>query len=141
MVLSPENKTIWVAQIFSQVGPVILDGKLWAVELNADMSAGDARMVADLEAAGVKSKGADGLAIDEQGRVYIADNSNGRVLRYDSDDGTTMVIAEGMPNIASLVFGEGEFDHFSLYATTTFRGGGDIWRIPVGVRGLAVLRD
>ncbi len=145
MVLSPDNRTIWVAQIFSQVGPVILDGKLWAVELNKDMSAGEARMVSELVAGGVKAKGADGLAIDAQGRVYVADNNNGRVLRYDpaAKDGESavIVIAAGMPHIASLVFGEGEFDHLSLYATTTFRGGGDIWQIPVGVRGLKVLRQ
>ncbi len=144
MVLSPDNRTIWVAQIFTQVGPVVLDGKLWAVELNNDMSAGEARVVSELVADGVKAKGADGLAIDERGRVYVADNNNGRVLRYDPESGpredNVIVIASGMPHIASLVFGEGAFDHLSLYATTTFRGGGDIWRIPVGVRGLKVLR-
>jgi hypothetical protein len=33
------------------------------------------------------------------------------------------------------VFGEGAFDRHSLYAACTFRGGGKIWRIPVGVAG------
>ena len=39
-------------------------------------------------------------------------------------------------------FGEGEFDHRSIYVTTTFnRGrGGKIWRIPVGVEGQALVR-
>ena len=40
-----------------------------------------------------------------------------------------------MPHVVSLVFGEGAFDSEPLYATCTFRGGGKIWRIPVGAKG------
>ena len=51
-----------------------------------------------------------------------------------------ILIAEGVPNVASLVFGEGEFDRESLYAACTFRGGGKIWRVPVGITGAPVQR-
>ena len=46
----------------------------------------------------------------------------------------------GVANVASLVFGEGEFDRHSLYAACTYRGAGRIWRIPVGVAGAPVRR-
>mgnify|MGYP001811774159 CR=1 FL=1 len=51
-----------------------------------------------------------------------------------------VVIAEGMPHVASLVFGEGDFDPESIYATSTYRGGGKIWRVEVGVRGAPLHR-
>jgi hypothetical protein len=43
---------------------------------------------------------------------------------------------------ASITFGEGEFDHQSIYVSTTFNGGrgGKIWRIPVGVAGQVLHR-
>jgi len=56
------------------------------------------------------------------------------------ESGALTLIAEGMPNIASLVFGEGEFDRTALYVTSTFRGGGTIWKVFVGVRGAPVVR-
>ncbi|GEM_PF-14720 len=135
MVVSQDGRTVYAAQIFSAIGPVVFDGGLWAIEVLANGDAGAARRVADTGASG-----ADGLAIDRLGRVYIADNQNGRILRYDPESGAVAVIAEGMPNVASLVFGEGDFDHRSLYATTTFRGGGKLWRIPVGIEGAEVGR-
>jgi sugar lactone lactonase YvrE len=82
----------------------------------------------------------DGLVADEFGRIYIADNGSGSVRRFDPETGEVVVIAEGLTAVASLVFGEGEFDRYSLYATSTARGGGKIWRIPVGVRGARPLR-
>jgi sugar lactone lactonase YvrE len=78
--------------------------------------------------------------MDEYGRVYVADNVPGKIWRIDPDSGGTVLIAEGMPNIASLVFGEGEFDREALYVTSTFQGGGTIWKVPVGVRGAPVVR-
>ena len=47
------------------------------------------------------------------------------------------MIAEGMNNVASLVFGKGDFDHRAIYATSTRRGGGKIWKINVGTIGVA----
>lgn len=47
-----------------------------------------------------------------------------------------------MYGIASVAFGEGEFDHQSIDAQTTVaRGrGGNIWRIPVGTTGARLYR-
>ena len=59
----------------------------------------------------------------------------GTIRRLDPATGEQIVVARGMANVASLVFGEGAFDRHSLYATSTERGGGTIWRVRVGVRG------
>jgi sugar lactone lactonase YvrE len=80
-------------------------------------------------------KGVDGLATDEFGRIYIADNGAGKIMRFDPKSGEMITIAQGMPNVASLVFGEGKFEHESIYATSTSTGGGKIWKVRVGVRG------
>ena len=57
------------------------------------------------------------------------------LTRFDPESEEMVLIAEGMPSVASMVFGEGDFDPHSIYATSTFRGGGKIWRVPVGVGG------
>ncbi len=45
--------------------------------------------------------------------------------------------AEGLFGAARPAFGEGEFNHQSIYATTTIAKGcgGKIWRIHVGIEG------
>jgi DNA-binding beta-propeller fold protein YncE len=128
MALSRDGRTLYVAQIFSAIGPVVPDNAIWAIPIRDDRPAGPARIVARTQ------QGPDGLAADEFGRIYIADNGSGTIRRFDPGSGEMIVIAEGMPGVASLVF-EGAFDRTSLYATTTARGGGTIWRVRVGVRG------
>jgi len=49
-----------------------------------------------------------------------------------------VLIAEGMPSVASLVFGEGKFDRQAIYATSTRTG--KIWKVRVGVKGARVHR-
>ncbi len=134
MALSRDGRTLYVAQIFSAIGPVVPDNAIWAIPIRGDRPAGPARIVARTERA------PDGLAVDEYGRIYIADNGSGSIRRYDPDTGAMAIIAEDMPNVASLVFGEGRFDPLSLYATSTERGGGTIWRVRVGVRGARPIR-
>lgn len=73
--------------------------------------------------------------MDEMGRIYVADNRGGKIWRIDPSSGESILITENVANVASLVFGEGNFDHESIYATSTFRGGGKIWKVDVGVRG------
>jgi hypothetical protein len=53
-----------------------------------------------------------------------------------------LLLADGMFGLASLAFGAGEFDHQSIYASTTFAEGrgGKIWRIPVGTTGARLYR-
>ena len=70
----------------------------------------------------------------------IADNGGNQIVRLDPETGLVTTIAEGMPAAASLVFGEGEFDNQALYVTSTFRGGGKIWKVSVGVRGATLHR-
>jgi len=53
-----------------------------------------------------------------------------------------ILFAEGMFGCASLAFGEGEFDHHSIYATTTTAQGrgGKFWRVQFGVGGSHLYR-
>ena len=134
MALSRDGRTLYVAQIFSAIGPVVPDNAIWAIPIRDDRPAGPARIVARTQ------QGPDGLVADEFGRIYIADNGSGSIRRFDPDSGEMIVVAENMPGVASLVFGEGAFDRTSLYATTTARGGGTIWRVRVGVRGARPIR-
>ena len=130
MALSRDGRTLYVAQIFSAINPVVPNNAIWAIPIRDDRPAGPARIVARTERA------PDGLVADEHGRIYIADNGSGTIRRFDPASGEMVVIAENMPGVASLVFGEGAFDPTSLYATTTARGGGTIWRVRVGARGM-----
>ncbi len=129
MALSRDGRTLFVAQIFRAIGPVVPDNAIWAIPIRNDRPAGPARIVARTEQA------PDGLAADELGRIYIADNGSNSIRRFDPSSGEMVVVARDLPAVASLAFGRGRFDHHSLYATSTARGGGVIWRIPVGVRG------
>lgn len=138
LALSPDGSTLYVAQIFTNIRPVVLDGSIWSMRLADGRPLRDAKKVAD---AGPNA-GVDGLATDIDGRVYIAANRAGQLWRYDPADDSMTLLASGMIGIASLAFGEGAFDRQSIYATTTFSNGqgGKIWRIPVGTRGAPLYR-
>lgn len=135
MVLSLGDSVLYVAQIFRQLNPIVPDDRIWAFRLVGSDPVGPPRLVGRTGEGGV-----DGLALDEFGRIYIADNGAGKVWRMDPVSGRVTLIAEGMPGVASLVFGEGRFDREALYATSTQRGGGRIWKIRVGVRGAPLHR-
>lgn len=134
MVLSRDGTAVYVAQIFSGIGPVVREDRLWRVPLRDGARAGKPLPVFEGPDDGRKG-GFDGLAIDIHGRVYIADNGRGVVWRYDPRESGAVLVGQGMPNVASLAFGEGDFDRRALYATSTRRGGGRIWKILVGVEG------
>ena len=138
LALSADESTLYIAQIFSSIRPVVMDNALWALPLVDGGPIRGARLAARLD----PGAAVDGLAIDEQGRVYVAANAAGRLWRYDPRSEELTVIAEGMFGIASLAFGEGDFDHQSLYATATYSQGrgGKIWQIHVGVRGAELNR-
>lgn len=138
LALSPDGSTLYVAQIFTNIRPVVLDGSIWAMRLVDGRPLRDARKIAD---AGPNA-GVDGLAMDIEGRLYITANAAGQLWRYDPADESMTLIASGMVGIASLAFGDGAFDHQSIYATTTFSGGrgGKIWRIAVGTTGAPLYR-
>lgn len=133
MALSPDGRTLYVAQIFTQIEtrPVGFADAIWALPIEDGRQAGEPTVIANTGGIG----GVDGLATDEEGRVYIAENQAGKIWRFDPVSSQMTLIAENMPNVASLAFGEGEFDHESIYATCTFRGGGKIWKVKVWARG------
>lgn len=130
LTLSLDNRTLYVAQIFSNLKPIVVDDRIWAIKIKNGLPVGPAVVVARSG-----GKAVDGLVTDELGRVYVADNGAGKIFRFDPKSGQVVLIAEGMPSVASLVFGEGKFDHEAIYATSTMRGGGKIWKIKVGVKG------
>ncbi len=134
LVLSDDGKTLYVAQIFKSIRPVVPDDSLWAIDLEDGKPKGAARLVARTGPLAAN----DGLAMDDSGRVYIAANgAAGQVWRYDPESREVELIAEGIYGAASIAFGAGEFDHESIYvSTTTNQGrGGKIWRIPVAAKG------
>ena len=130
LTLSTDNRTLYVAQIFSALKPVVLEDQVWAFKMDGSAPVGPPVVVAR-----TGGKGVDGLVTDELGRVYVADNGAGKIFRFDPKSGQVTLIAEGMAAVASLVFGEGKFDREAIYATSTQRGGGKIWKIKVGVKG------
>lgn len=131
MAFSKDESTIYVAQIFKQLDPILFDNAVWAIPVDDDgQPSGEPTL-----AGRVGEGGVDGLTMDEMGRIYVADNRGGKIWRIDPSSGESILITEDVANVASLVFGEGNFDHESIYATSTFRGGGKIWKVDVGVRG------
>ncbi len=138
MVLSKDESTLFVAQMFTNIRPVVGVGMIWAIKLRDGAPARDAKLVT---AAGPGAF-VDGMAMDKSGRIYITANRNGKIWRFDPDSEEMTLIAEGVFGAASVVFGEGEFDLRSIYVTTTFSSGrgGKIWRIPVGIEGATVVR-
>jgi len=135
LALSPDNSVLYVAQIFSNLKPIVADDRIWALRLSRDKPVGQPTLAFRTGEGAV-----DGLVVDEFGRVYVADNGAGKIQRFDPRSGEMILVAEGMPAVASLVFGEGKFDRQAIYATSTMRGGGKIWKIPVGARGAKLYR-
>lgn len=137
IALSADESTLYVAQIFKSIRPVIRDDSLWAIELNAEGS--PANKAPKRVAHTGPNAANDGLAIDREGRVYIAANGPaGEVWRYDPKTEHVSLLADNMPGAASLAFGEGAFGESNLYVTTTFAGGegGKIWRIKTDTSAL-----
>jgi len=129
MALSADGSTLYVAQIFTSLRPLVIDDRVWALPQVDGAPAGEPTVVARL---GERAAN-DGLAMDELGRIYVAANGQGKIWRIDPTDGRTTLIAEDMPGVASLAFGKGAFDHEAIYATSTRTG--KVWEVKVGVRG------
>ena len=98
MVFSLDGRSLFVAQIFKQIHPIVPDNRIWRFDLDESGNPiGDPVVVA------APGKGGhDGLAMDEQGRVYVAENGNGRIWRIDPATGATVLIAENVPGAASI---------------------------------------
>lgn len=130
LALSADGSVLYVAQIFSNIRPVVGDSRIWAIRLAEGKPVRDAKLVVRTGPGGAP----DGLAMDSDGRLYIASNMEGKVWRFDPANEEMLVITEGVFGAASLAFGAGEFDEKSLYVTATFSQGrgGKIYRVPVG---------
>ncbi len=134
MALSDDGSTLYVAQIFKSIRPVVRDDSLWALELEDGQPTGRGRVVARLGPYAAN----DGLAMDARGRVYVAANGEaGEVWRFDPATEELVLVARGVYGAASIAFGQGDFDPESIYLTTTVNQGrgGKVYRIPVGVGG------
>ncbi len=128
MVLSQDKRTLYVAQIFDGINPIVWDNRIWALPLDeAGQVAGPPEVLAAV------GEGHDGLAMDKHGRIYTASNNSGQILRIDPHDGEIVVICEGVEGVASLAFGQGEFDKEAIYGTNHRTG--VVFSVHVGVEG------
>ncbi len=75
------------------------------------------KVVAEL-ADGGPLKALDDMTIDRRGRLYIAANASGEVIRLNPDTGASCVIASGLRNPSAVKFGRGRgWSNQSLYVT------------------------
>ena len=129
IAMSADGSTLYVAQIFKSLRPMLPDGRLWAVPIGENLQAGPAELIADLG----DSAANDGIALDEMGRIYVASNGAGQIWRVDPETRETVLIAENMPGAASIAFGKGDFNPHAIYVTSTQTG--KVWEVKVGVGG------
>jgi sugar lactone lactonase YvrE len=122
MVFSLDHSTLYVATTFEETG-------LWRVPVSANGEAGMPTKWVAFES----SSAPDGVAIDSEGNVYVALNTAGQIAKVDPD-GNYSILATGLPLVASLAFGQGEFDPCSIYATS-LRPDTQLWRIGTGILG------
>jgi sugar lactone lactonase YvrE len=134
LALSADRSTLYVAQIFGSLRPMTIDDRIWAMSLENGMPVGVPEVIARTGEGAAN----DGLAMDELGRIYVAANGSGQILRIDPKTRDVVLIAENMPGAASIAFGQGEFDHEAIYVTSTRTG--KVWEVKLGVEGAELYR-
>ena len=70
----------------------------------------------------------DGLAFDAMDRIYIGDNSGGRLIRLDADGSNPEVLQRGIPAAANIEFGAGALPCTDIYVAS----GGALARYEMG---------
>lgn len=129
LAYSPDGAWLYVASTFTP------DGQLTRYEVD-----GEGMPIED-SAVEILHLGAgstpDGIAVDEDGYVYVAANLFGEIWRVDGAATEVVegeLVASDLGSPASLAFGRGEgFDPCSLYMTQLF--GDQVLRVGVGVAG------
>jgi sugar lactone lactonase YvrE len=134
LAVSADGSTLYVAQIFGSLRPMTIDDRVWAVSLEDGMPVGEPEVIARTGEGAAN----DGLAMDELGRIYVAANGSGQILRIDPETSGVVLIAENMPGAASIAFGQGSFDRESIYVTSTRTG--KVWEVRVGIAGAKLHR-
>jgi sugar lactone lactonase YvrE len=136
LALSEDGRTLYVAQIFRNfrhgVRPIECDNRVWRIPLVKGRPAGAPSVVFSTGGVGCN----DGLALDSEGRLYVAANREGRIWRVNPKDGSSVLIAE--QSAASIAFGAGDFDRRAIYVTEL--RGGRVLKIHVGAKGARLYR-
>jgi hypothetical protein len=108
MAVDPTGRWLYTVGTFVSEGPVYrikIKDPSWI------------QVVAEL-AGGGPLKGLDDMTIDRRGRLYIAANLTGEVIRVNPDSGASCVIASGLQNPSAVKFGRGRgWANRSLYVT------------------------
>ena len=126
MALSPDRARLFVASTFDSPGSIT------AFELGENnLPEGVGTVVGEIG----RGTTPDGIAVGEDGTIYVAANMKNWVVALDPATGEVTRIADRMGSPASLAFGVGEgFDPCSLYVTQLF--GTDVLRLAVGQAGV-----
>ena len=135
LALSADGTRLYIAQMFKSISPDVTDGRVWEIKMVNGNIQGSSEVIADLG----DNAANDGLALDTQGRIYIAAWGTGEIWRLDPQTDELTLIARNMPGVASLAFGRGEFDRHAIYATSTQLG--VVWKVDVGVEGAVLHRQ
>jgi sugar lactone lactonase YvrE len=112
-------------------------GRIMRIPLGSGGTAGTPRVVAE----GPQLVGADGLAFDVRGNLYIAANAQNKLIRL-SPAGTIQTLAtaaDGLDFPAGIAFGRGRLSHTSVFVVSFAIGapgaGPSITEIDVGIPG------
>lgn len=102
MVLSLDGTRLYVAQMFKSINPVVTDGSIWTLGLENNTVQGNSEVVVNLGDTAAN----DGLAMDIQGWAYIAAWGTGQIWRLEPPTRERVLIAENMPWVTSLAYGQ-----------------------------------
>lgn len=127
--VSPDGRTLYHADSRTHA--------LWRYDVADDGGVGERQVFARIEPPGIP----DGIAVAEDGGVWVAIAHGGCVMRFAADGALLQTVEMPLPMVTSVCFG-GE-DLRELYVVSGSRGtdsdrAGSIWRFRTDVPGLAI---